>query len=132
MIPKCPNAEMPKSVGQDEIPEAALALMSRDPLEGCQVPGNLKTSKLSCLKRQVAGIKKRYIHQGNDNRSEKMLNIPYLVCRGCRNFLSDADYTVMVDLVKRKRIGLSLRSGQGRTSPTAQGGLLFRDAMGPT
>jgi hypothetical protein len=80
--------------------EAILSLLSREIITGCQIKGNPRLSKVSCLKRQVSSGRKRYVRQ-RPGHHDMMLNGMYHACRGCSHFLPDEDYETARQHVKR-------------------------------
>jgi hypothetical protein len=80
--------------------EAILSLISRETIEGCQIAGNPRLSKVACLKRQVSSGK-RYVSRNGNGHGPPRLNSQFQACEGCQHFLPDEDYETVQQHVKR-------------------------------
>lgn len=77
-----------------DLPAAVKAMLTHDLAEGCLSPGIIRQSKIGCLKRQVTAGHPRYVRPLSG--SGTALNLFYIRCSRCTNFISDDDYHAVI------------------------------------
>lgn len=77
-------------------------LLTRSAIDGCQVRGMTRISGIACLRRQVTGYQRYSSKDIGKGRSGGLrLHQAFLMCRTCRNWLTDTEYLRMLALVKQ-------------------------------